>query len=39
MSRKRIAGYLAGMGFGAFFGVVLSALMQAAKRGSEWEDV
>lgn len=37
MSKKRIAGYLAGMSLGALFGVVLSAIMQVAKRGSQWE--
>lgn len=37
MRSKRIAGYLAGMSLGALFGVVISAILQVAKRGREWE--
>jgi hypothetical protein len=37
MRSKRVAGYLTGLGLGAIFGVVISAIMQVAKRGSQWE--
>src|SRR5690606_20802167 len=37
MRSNRVAGYLTGLGLGAIFGVVISAIMQVAKRGSQWE--